>query len=271
MANPTYQSGFYAPGRGTALHPELWDGCVGAWDPGLGNTGLSLRDWSGKQKNGTLVNGPTWGVSDGRQALDFDGSNDYVAVTPNYYGGVGFITGRPYGAAMCGWIYKRTTGRQALIGDWDNGGGGDSFVLELNGEKVVSYVRCPNQNTITGNTSVPLNQWIHIAVTFVVGGQAIVYLNGVSDKSQATLGVGPMDNGSSISLARAGAFNGLYVNGQIADIRIYNRALSPNEIRTLAKRPGIAYELAPRKFYSLPAAASSRQYRLFRPAILRGA
>jgi hypothetical protein len=39
MANPTYQSGFYAPGRGTALHPELWDGCVGAWDPGLGNTG----------------------------------------------------------------------------------------------------------------------------------------------------------------------------------------------------------------------------------------
>jgi hypothetical protein len=54
--------------------------------------------------------------------------------------------------------------------------------------------------------------------------------------------------------------------------RIYNRALSANEIRLLAQRPGIAYERAPRKFYSLPAAAaSSRQYRLFRPAILRGA
>ena len=46
---------------------------------------------------------------------------------------------------------------------------------------------------------------------------------------------------------------------------------TPNEVRTLAQRPGIAYERAPRKFYSLPAAASSRQYRLFRPAILRGA
>ena len=33
--NPTYQSGFYAPGRGTALHPELWRGCVGAWDGGI--------------------------------------------------------------------------------------------------------------------------------------------------------------------------------------------------------------------------------------------
>jgi hypothetical protein len=42
MANPTYQSGFYAPGRGTAKYPELWDGCVGAWNPGLGNTGLSV-------------------------------------------------------------------------------------------------------------------------------------------------------------------------------------------------------------------------------------
>jgi hypothetical protein len=41
MANPTYQSGFYAPGRGTAKYPELWRGCVGAWNPGLGNTGLS--------------------------------------------------------------------------------------------------------------------------------------------------------------------------------------------------------------------------------------
>jgi hypothetical protein len=72
MANPTYQSGFYAPGRGTAKYPELWDGCVGAWNPGLGNTGLVLRDWSGNQNNGTLTNGPTWGVSDGRQALDFE-------------------------------------------------------------------------------------------------------------------------------------------------------------------------------------------------------
>jgi hypothetical protein len=70
---PSYQSGFYAPGRGVAKHPELWRGCVGAWNPGLGNTGLSLRDWSGNQNNGTLTNGPTWGVSDGRQALDFDG------------------------------------------------------------------------------------------------------------------------------------------------------------------------------------------------------
>jgi hypothetical protein len=75
---PSYQSGFYAPGRGVAKHPELWDGCVGAWNPGLGNTGLSLRDWSGSQNNGTLTNGPTWGVSEGRQALTFDGVNDFV-------------------------------------------------------------------------------------------------------------------------------------------------------------------------------------------------
>jgi hypothetical protein len=75
---PSYQSGFYAPGRGVAKHPELWRGCVGAWNPGLGNTGLSLRDWSGGQNNGVLTNGPTWGVSDGRQALTFDGVNDRI-------------------------------------------------------------------------------------------------------------------------------------------------------------------------------------------------
>jgi hypothetical protein len=45
-----------------------------------------------------------------------------------------------------------------------------------------------------------------------------------------------------------------HFSGQLDDIRIYNRALSANEIRLLAARRGIAYELAPRKrIYSIPA------------------
>jgi len=39
---------------------------------------------------------------------------------------------------------------------------------------------------------------------------------------------------------------------QLSDVRIYSHALSANEISLLVRRPGIAYELAPRKFYSLP-------------------
>ena len=38
-----------------------------------------------------------------------------------------------------------------------------------------------------------------------------------------------------------------FSNAVIDDVRIYNRALSPQEIRILATRRGIAYEMAPRR------------------------
>jgi hypothetical protein len=65
--------------------------------------------------------------------------------------------------------------------------------------------------------------------------------------------------------------NTTLVNGQFGDTRIYNRALSPNEIRLLAQRPGIAYELAPRKTYFIQAATSTSQfYDVLSPLIFAG-
>lgn len=63
-----YANGF-APRDGQPLYPELWKGCVGAWNPGLGVTGLTLRDQSGFGRHGTLTNGPTWGVSGKDQVI----------------------------------------------------------------------------------------------------------------------------------------------------------------------------------------------------------
>jgi hypothetical protein len=64
MANPTYQSGFYAPGRGTAKYPSFGMVALVLGIPG----GFESSGLDG-QNNGVLTNGPTWGVSDGRQAL----------------------------------------------------------------------------------------------------------------------------------------------------------------------------------------------------------
>jgi hypothetical protein len=41
--------------------------------------------------------------------------------------------------------------------------------------------------------------------------------------------------------------------GSLSDMRIYNRQLSPQEIALLAMRPGIAYEMAPRRRSGLSA------------------
>jgi hypothetical protein len=266
MANPTYQSGFYAPGRGTAKYPELWDGCVGAWNPGLGNTGLSLRDWSGNGRNATLTHAAntawtTKGIT-----------NNNTANASCRLGNFGAFPSR---GTICYWVMYRSWNF------YDNSFGMNAFANNNIGIRVELppsrelYAYLGNAATGSSGTLVPFrtiefNQFYHLAITWDVPENKVsTFVDGSPATSGATVTTwaANMDDvrlGQGYSATRV-------MNGIVNDCMIFTRALSPNEVRTLAQRPGIAYERAPRKFYSLPAAASSRQYRLFRPAILRGA
>ena len=74
--------GEHAKSQAEAEYPELWRGLVGAWSPCLSpRGGTVLRDLSGRGNHGTLTNmdpETDWVTRGGKQALDFDGSNDYV-------------------------------------------------------------------------------------------------------------------------------------------------------------------------------------------------
>ena len=273
---PSYQSGFYAPGRGVAKHPELWRGCVGAWNPGLGNTGLALRDWSGNQNNGVLTNGPTWGVSDGRQALSFDGSNDSVQLADN----MRYVLSGIESCTITAWVSPRAAlvdGKSVF--SWPVSDGSDTSpyqVLDLSYSSTYQ-VRCAvgDGATRTQYTATDLvmtqNVWAHI-VSVWDGSQLTAYLNGKRSSSQAAAIYSGIGNPA--TKIRIGSYRSESVyafNGLLSDVRIYNRSLSPNEIRILAQRPGIAYELAPRKTYFIPAATStSRLYDVLSPLIFAG-
>ena len=254
MANPTYQSGFYAPGRGTAKYPELWRGCVGAWNPGLGNTGLVLRDWSGNQNNGVLTGGPTWGVSGGRQALSFDGSNDYVDC-----GDVLNQTTNDFTLSV--WIKTTQTSRGYILSKQEFSAAA-GYHLEINGTGVgkARVGISDGTNAAFDSTSTGYNDggWHHVLVVFDRSGVATFYKDGIADGSSSIVTAsGDTSNTQPFVIgANSDHVNALYT-GQLSGIRVYNRALSLNEIRLLAQRPGIAYERAPRKFYSLPAAAGN--------------
>ena len=252
--NPTYQSGFYAPGRGTAKYPALWDGCVGAWNPGLGNTGLSLRDWSGSQNNGTLIGGPTWGVTDGRQALSFDGGYDYVDA------GNSSSLDLLDNFTILAWIKRTGFPAHPMIVVKGNSHANNNYQFFLNhveGYKIALWFSDSSSDwsTIYANTIVSSNVWHHVVAVYNNSTNTVTfYLDGIADGTKTIAGT-PLAKTPSLRIgSRAPDF---YFSGQIDDTRIYNRALSPNEIRLLAQRPGIAYERAPRKFYSLPAAAGN--------------
>ena len=267
--NPTYQSGFYAPGRGTALHPELWRGCVGAWNPGLGNTGLSLRDWSGNQNNGTLTNfaltGSTsnWVPSKGGYALAFDGTNDWVsAVGPTLLSEISItVWAKSISTASQNMVTRRL---KAVFDDLN-------YVFAIDSTKFVFAFTAASNNyhvwTSTGTASslgVLDGNWHLLSAVFTYGtgssleirvdGKAPIAGSWTSGTGNATHLNNPSET---FAIGKELYSPSNFWNGQLGEMRIYNRRITPNVNTLLASRHGIAYERAPRKFYSLPAAAGN--------------
>ena len=244
----SYANGF-APRDGQPLYPEMWRGCVGAWNPGLGVSGLTLRDQSGFQNNGTLINGPTWAASGGKYAMSFDGTDDYARVGT----ATTFNTNSKW--TWFAWFNRSTAGVSSVFGD------GDGFARVVWSDATSLYVSNDGNSYLLQTFTTSLNAWINI--TLVSRGDSTnvdVYRNGVLN--------GTYTNGGSFTFRDIGRGYTLYYwAGLIDDVRIYNRALSPNEIRTLATRRGIAYEMASRRRSSVQVTVAPLRYNLFSGSI----
>jgi len=93
-----------------------------------------------------------------------------------------------------------------------------------------SWIFAPS-GTVSSQPVVNANTWYHVAFTLLYGGNMILYINGV-----ASTPVSYSTAGSAFTLITLGcrsATNNLCYNGYIDDFRIYNRALSPQDITAL--------------------------------------
>ena len=249
----SYANGF-APRDGSPLYPELWKGCVGAWAPCLGPTGLTLRDWSGLGRQGTLTNmtaNADWVASGGKYALDFDGADDHVPLSLTH------------SAEMtCSlWVYSRNITNP----------NGEYFVSRWEAVLLDFYVGAFSSGWIarTGNgstgqssllsTPAQLNTWTHLCVTRTPSLLTLT-VNGTTSVSTSSVGF----QGSAVTnsyIARLSPTSGLYANALIDDVRIYSRAVSSQEIVMLASRRDIAYEMAPRRRSSSAVAVTTNRRR----------
>ena len=91
-----------------------------------------------------------------------------------------------------------------------------------------SYIFVSNELGVAGPTALPLNSWSHLASTYN-GTTLRLYVNGTQVASKAI-------SGSIVSSTGALRIGGNsvwteYFTGRIDEVRIYNRALSANEIQ----------------------------------------
>jgi hypothetical protein len=95
-----------------------------------------------------------------------------------------------------------------------------------------------SQPLLSSASSVDEGAWQHWAVTYdAAAGTVAWYKNGRPDCAYRNVAIGDTTNDTRLRLGYAHTWNGSF-DGEMRDVRIYDRALSPAEIRSLCASPG---------------------------------
>jgi hypothetical protein len=195
-------------------------------------TGPTAADASGNGHTGTLQGGAVWAPGHSGSGISFDGMAALVdAGTSDALQLTGSLT-------ITAWIFPRTYGGIGLgrIVNRRNGEpGGYALILDagITGFELVTDGGNPGEYTDSNRDAIQLGAWQHVAATYdPVMRLATLYVGGVGvGAGILTDGPGPVSTHLLLG-SREGA--GETFDGVIDDVRIYDRALSPTEIRALA-------------------------------------
>ncbi len=182
------------------------------------------------------------------QALNFDGTNDYINTSNNQnIDMTGDMT-------ISAWIYSKGGGNHTIVSkafcDSEFPDAGTPYVFSVTPINKMNYQSsdrnsgpCINgsySSDITSSNSISLNQWQHIVLVSNSSQLKVTfYLNSLQDSGGWQTYNVP-DGGASLRIGSLVVDNGLggltlsnFFNGAIDEVRIYNRTLSASEVTEL--------------------------------------
>lgn len=208
------------------------DAANGRSYPGSGTT---WSDLSGNGNNGTLTNGPTYDTGS-LGSIRFDGVNDYASI-PSIMGVTNFSNTDNYTIDFWTFINPvqntTTNGDNDIVEKWS--GGAVPYPYTFRYIRASQIIQVAVYNLSTSNAvdlQVSTNKWLHIVSVFDWSNSLLKgYVNVSSSIASRTLNLtGNISNSSPLYLSsRGGSMN--FFTGNISCLKIYNRALSPDEIK----------------------------------------
>jgi len=199
---------------------------------GPDTTATTATDVSGTGNTGTLTNGPVPGIGKVGQALNFDGSNDFVDLAnPASLNITSALT-------ISAWVYVRgATNQIDDIFTRDNSSTNRGYRLVFDSNDSIEFYVAQDastkiQATVTGRTPYQ-NRWVHVVGVYQPSTFVRLYLDG-TQAAENTMSIPAAIRSSTVGpeIGRRGNGDGEF-NGLIDEVRVYNRALSAEEVKRL--------------------------------------
>jgi hypothetical protein len=191
-----------------------------------------IYNWGGSEVNFNISIDYSSIAGTGGYALRFDGVDDFVRVYEHE------IFDLTTDMTIEAWINAFTTdGPRVFVSKWNDYGPDFSYIFKIwNASDKLSIELSDNNNfgdlaELEGNTSVSINEWIHVAVTYNSNELRLFY-NGVEDNSTAASGI---IRNSIVDLIIGANSNGAFLienfYGIVDEVRIWDVARARSEIQ----------------------------------------
>ncbi|MBN1191089.1 MAG: hypothetical protein JXA46_15135 [Dehalococcoidales bacterium] len=191
------------------------------------------KDYSGNSYHGTNK-GAAFIEGFSGQALSFDGKDDYVSAPVNINPGV-----MPQ-MTMTAWVRAKNDSPSRQVISHDNGSYDRSIGIDYRGGGT-GWSCFSGSGSVLGYEKVVLGEWVFIATVYdQTAAKVRLYVNEATHEETGTLGSG----WDYINIGRNPSF-GEYFAGDIDDVRIYDRALSADEVDSIRVSPGVVPEITP--------------------------
>jgi len=231
ILNANVGIGTSTPASALDVNGVIENGLV-AYFPMDEGSGTTINDRSINSRTGTLYdstagngdgNTPaSWVTGKSNKGLDFDGTDDYGQATT--------LTGLQMTADISveAWIKVDQLRQQGFLGRW---GGTYSYLFSMPSTAGTVQLRISNDGSnivdMTSTSALTVGVWYHI-VAVKSGTNGYIYINGVQDKSISNYPAAINAGVSYLVIGQWGSF-GLPMDGQMDEVKIYNRALSARE------------------------------------------
>ena len=189
-------------------------------------SGTTASDSSGNGNTGTLLNGPSWTTGKLNNSLSFDGVDDYVTLPD-----MGTVESYPF--TFTAWFRSSSSDNDMTIVSQENSGDQTQRVQLYFTDGLLSW----NIRSTAAEAEIQVagqyrdGNWHHVAGVSMASNNHEFFVDGVSVGISAVNVPAPAVNKATIGNWFFVA--GYFFTGAIDDVRIYNRALSSQEVQNL--------------------------------------